>query len=209
MFGYHETDKIVHSKPNQPTMKIPMKQSWTLGLLLLPFLIACGGGAAEPAADAATPANGPGAGQSAVVDDMSNPTVVGVAVKSPDHKTLVAAVLHVKYQDVLSNAGPFTVYAPTDAAFAALPEGTLDNLLKPENKATLEDILEYHVALGVFKTEGMTNGRSVGMANGDNVKFSVAEDGTQMVNDAKVLGSVMASNGLVVVIDKVLLPPAE
>jgi uncharacterized surface protein with fasciclin (FAS1) repeats len=110
---------------------------------------------------------------------------------------------------VLSNAGPFTVYAPTDAAFAALPEGTLDNLLKPENKAILEDILEYHVALGVFKTESMTNGRSVGMANGDNVKFSVAEDGTQMVNDAKVLGSVMASNGLVVVIDKVLLPPAE
>ena len=190
-------------------MKTPMKQSWTLGVLLLPLLVACGGGAAEPAADAATPANEPGAGQSAVVDDMSNPTVVGVAVKSPDHKTLVAAVLHVKYQDVLSNAGPFTVYAPTDAAFAALPEGTLDNLLKPENKATLEDILEYHVALGVFKTEGMTNGRSVGMANGDNIKFSVAEDGTQMVNDAKVLGSVAASNGLVVVIDKVLLPPAE
>lgn len=209
MCGHHETEEIVPCKPNQPTMNIPMKQCWNLGVLLLPFLFACGGGAAEPAADAATPASEPGAGQSAVVDDMSNPTVVGVAVKSPDHKTLVAAVLHVKYQDVLSNAGPFTVYAPTDAAFAALPEGTLDNLLKPENKATLEDILEYHVALGVFKTESMTNGRSVGMANGDNVKFSVAEDGTQMVNDAKVLGSVIASNGLVVVIDKVLLPPAE
>ena len=190
-------------------MKIPMKQSWTLGVLLLPFLVACAGGAAEPAADAAATVAEPGAGQSAVVDDMSNPTVVGVAVKSPDHKTLVAAVLHVKYQDVLSNAGPFTVYAPTDAAFAALPEGTLDNLLKPENEATLKDILEYHVALGVFKTEGMTNGRSVGMANGDNVKFSVAEDGTLMVNDAKVLGSVPAANGLVVVIDKVLLPPAK
>ncbi len=190
-------------------MKIPMKPKWTLGVLLLPFLVACGGGAAEPSADAPATTSEPGAGQSAVVDEMSTPTVVGVASKSPDHKTLVAAVLHVKYQDVLSNAGPFTVYAPTDAAFAALPEGTLENLLKPENKATLEDILEYHVALGVFKTDGMTNGRSVGMANGDNVKFSMAEDGTQMVNDAKVLGSVAASNGLVVVIDKVLLPPAQ
>ena len=209
MCGYHDPDKIVRCKPNLPTMKIPMNKNRTLGVLLLPLLVACGGGATEPAADPAGTTGEPGAGQSAVVDEMSTPTVVGVASKSPDHKTLVAAVLHVKYQDVLSNAGPFTVYAPTDAAFAALPEGTLDNLLKPENKATLEDILEYHVALGVFKTESMTNGRSVGMANGHNVKFSVAEDGTQLVNDAKVLGSVMASNGLVVVIDKVLLPPAE
>lgn len=137
------------------------------------------------------------------------PTVVGVAVGSPDHTTLVAAVQHVKYEDVLSNVGPFTVYAPTDAAFAALPAGTLDNLLKPENKATLEDILEYHVALGVFKPENMTNGRRLGMANMKNTQVSVGEDGTVMINDAKVLGSVEAANGLVVVIDKVLLPPGN
>ncbi|MBK8498766.1 MAG: fasciclin domain-containing protein [Flavobacteriales bacterium] len=185
-----------------------MKQAGLLTALLLPFLMACGG-TTEETTEAAASANEPGAGQSAVVDEMSVPNVVGIAVKSPDHKTLVAAVLHVKYQDVLSNAGPFTVYAPTDAAFAALPAGTLDELMKPENKSKLEDILEYHVALGVFKTENMTNGRSVGMANGDNVKFSVAEDGTQMVNDARVLGSVVASNGLVVVIDKVLLPAKD
>lgn len=185
-----------------------MKNKWTMTVLMLPLIIACGG-QVETAPEAGASAVAPAAGQSAVVDEMSTPNVVGVAVGSPDHKTLVAAVQHVKYEDVLSNAGPFTVYAPTDAAFAALPEGTLDNLLKPENKATLEDILEYHVALGVFKTESMTNGRSVGMANGSNVKFSVGEDGTLMVNDAKVLGSVPASNGLVVVIDKVLLPPAK
>lgn len=137
---------------------------------------------------------------------MSNPNVVQIAVGSPDHKTLVAAVQHVKYEDVLVNAGPFTVYAPTDEAFKALLPGALEDLLKPENKATLQDILEYHVALGVMKPEQMTNGRSVGMANGSNVKFSVADDGTVMINDAKVLGSVPASNGLVVVIDKVLLP---
>jgi uncharacterized surface protein with fasciclin (FAS1) repeats len=183
--------------------------SKVLTILLVPFLAGCGAGAGEEAVVSDTAETAVGAGQSAVVDDMSAKNVVQIAVGSPDHKTLVAAVQHVKYEDVLVNAGPFTVYAPTDAAFAALPEGTLENLLKPENKLTLEDILEYHVALGVMKPEGMSNGRSVGMANGDNVKFTVAEDGTVMINDAKVLGSVPASNGLVVVIDKVLLPPAE
>jgi uncharacterized surface protein with fasciclin (FAS1) repeats len=180
-----------------------------LPFMIIPMLAACGGAEAEQATTSSDAAAAPGAGQSAVVDDMSAKNVVQIAVGSPDHKTLVAAVQHVKYEDVLANAGPFTVYAPTDAAFAALPEGTVENLLKPENKMTLQDILEYHVALGVMKPESMTNGRSVGMANGDNVKFSVAEDGTVMINDAKVLGSVPASNGLVVVIDKVLLPPAE
>jgi uncharacterized surface protein with fasciclin (FAS1) repeats len=188
-------------------MNTLVKKPWLMAAAVLVLFAACGEGA-EPATTSSSTAK-PGAGQSAVSDATSVPTVVGVAVGSPDHTTLVAAVQHVKYEDVLSNVGPFTVYAPTDAAFDALPAGTLDNLLKPENKATLEDILEYHVALGVFKTESMTNGRSVGMANGSNVKFTVAEDGTQMVNDAKVLGSVVASNGLVVVIDKVLLPPAK
>lgn len=188
-------------------MNSPSFLKWPLALLIAPFFLACGEGGDTGAATA--PSDAPGPGQSAVVDEMSEPNVVGIAVKSPDHKTLVAAVLHVSYQDVLSNAGPFTVYAPTDTAFAALPAGTLDELLKPENKMTLQDILEYHVALGVLKPESMGNGRTLGMANGDNVKFTKAEDGTVMINDAKVLGTVPASNGLVVVIDKVLLPPAK
>ncbi|HPF90330.1 MAG: fasciclin domain-containing protein [Flavobacteriales bacterium] len=174
-------------------------------VIVLPLLVACGS-APTPTKGSGSVSPGPSGGQSAVADEMSQPNVVQVAVGSPDHKTLVAAVKHVKYEDVLVNAGPFTVYAPTDAAFDALPAGTLDDLLKPENKLTLQDILEYHVALGVMKPEQMTNGRSVGMANGGNVKFSVADDGTVMINDARVLGSVPASNGLVVVIDKVLLP---
>lgn len=179
----------------------------TMAALTVPFLAACGGeGGAAPAATTTT---APAAGQSAVVDETSIPTVVGVAVNSPDHKTLVQAVLHVSYQDALSNAGPFTVYAPTDAAFAALPAGTLDNLLKPENKPTLEDILEYHVALGVFKPENMRTGRKINMANLKDTQFKVEEDGTVYVNDAKVLGVAEASNGIVVVIDKVLLPPGN
>ncbi|MBX2977697.1 MAG: fasciclin domain-containing protein [Flavobacteriales bacterium] len=178
-----------------------------MAALALPLLISCGGDAGP--APVATTSSAPAPGQSAVVDEKSMPTVVGVAVGSPDHTTLVAAVLHVKYEDVLSNVGPFTVYAPTDAAFAALPAGTLDNLLKPENKATLEDILEYHVALGVFKPENMRTGRKMNMANLKNAQFTVEEDGTVMINDARVLGSVEAANGLVVVIDKVLLPPGN
>ena len=177
-----------------------------LGLLLV---MACGGGAA-PAEQGAVEgsAASPEGGQSTVVDELSQKNLVQVAASSPDHKTLVAAVQHVKYEDVLVNAGPFTVYAPTDAAFAMLPEGTLDDLLRPENKATLENILEYHVAIGVFKPEAIRDGMSVGMANGDNVRFALADDGSVMINDAKVIATVPASNGLVCVIDKVLLPPS-
>ncbi|MCW5899013.1 MAG: fasciclin domain-containing protein [Flavobacteriales bacterium] len=179
-----------------------------MAVFAIPFLVACGGeGASAPAA--ATSTNAPAPGQSAVVDETSVPNVVGIAVNSPDHKTLVTAVLHVKYQDVLSNAGPFTVYAPTDAAFAVLPAGTLDNLLKPENKATLEDILEYHVAVGVFRPDNMRTGRKLNMANLKDTQFKVEDDGTVFINDAKVLGVAEASNGIVVVIDKVLLPPGS
>jgi uncharacterized surface protein with fasciclin (FAS1) repeats len=200
------SDLRIGNKANHPiAMKLSNLINWPSALLALPLLFACGG-ANDTATTTATPTQH-AAGQSAVVDDKSVPTVVGVAVNSPDHTTLVAAVQHVKYGDVLSNAGPFTVYAPINAAFDELPKGTLDNLLKPENKATLEDILEYHVALGVMQPNKMTNGRKVGMANGQNVQFKVMDDGTVMINDAKVLGTATASNGLVVVIDKVLLPP--
>jgi uncharacterized surface protein with fasciclin (FAS1) repeats len=171
------------------------------------MLIACGGEQQQaPSTDAAAV---PGAGQSAVKDDLSQKNVVQIAVASPDHTTLVKAVLHVKYEDVLVNAGPFTVFAPTDAAFNALPAGTLDDLMKPENKAALQDILEYHVAVGVFQPDKMANGRKLNMANLDDTKFTKGEDGSVMINDAKVLGTAPASNGLVVVIDKVLLPPTE
>lgn len=167
-------------------------------------LIACGGGA--PAEEtAATPANAPGGGQSTVQDDQSQKNVVGVAVASPDHTTLVAAVKAADLVDALSNAGPFTVYAPTNAAFAALPAGTVEGLLKPEKKEALQDILQYHVALGVLKPEQLRDGQRMGMVNGGNVTFHV-KDGKLMINDANVVATVPCSNGLVCVIDKVLLP---
>ena len=146
-----------------------------------------------------------GGGQSAVVDNESQKDVVKVAASSPDHSTLVAAVKAADLVNSLSNAGPFTVFAPTNAAFDALPEGTVEDLLKPENKDKLADILQYHVTLSALEPESLTDGRVLGEVNGGSVK--VTRNGDKiMINDANVLGNVRASNGMVYVIDKVLLP---
>lgn len=148
-------------------------------------------------------------GQSAVQDDQSQKDVVKVAVASPDHTTLVAAVKAAEYVDVLSNAGPFTVFAPTNAAFEKLPAGTVDGLLKPEAKNDLRNILEYHVTTSSLKEEYLKDGMTIGMVNGGNVKVSKGADGKIKINDANVLGAVPASNGMVYVLDAVLLPPAK
>jgi uncharacterized surface protein with fasciclin (FAS1) repeats len=145
------------------------------------------------------------AGQSAVRDDESQKNVVQTAIASPDHKTLVAALKAVAYVDALSNAGPFTVFAPNDAAFAKLPAGTVDNLLKPENKAKLQDILEYHVYVGVIRENMIQRAMTLNQVNGRNVTIT-RDNGTITVNGAKVLGVVPTSNGIVYVIDAVLLP---
>ncbi|MEO6187770.1 MAG: fasciclin domain-containing protein [Ginsengibacter sp.] len=149
-----------------------------------------------------------GAGQSGVKDDQSQKNVVQVAVGSKDHTTLVAAVQAAGLVDALSNAGPFTVFAPTNAAFDKLPVGTVEDLLKPENKDKLTDILQYHVSLGVFKKENFIDGQVIGQVNGGNI--TIKKDGDKiMVNNALITGEVPASNGLVYVIDGVLLPPAQ
>ena len=146
-----------------------------------------------------------GAGQSAVADDESAKDVVKVAVASPDHKTLVKAVQTAELVDVLSNAGPFTVFAPTDAAFNALPKGTVEDLLKEKNREKLTDILQYHVAVAGYPVEALTDGRVLSMVNGGSATIS-NKDGVIMINDAKVVGTVKASNGIVHVIDRVILP---
>jgi len=146
------------------------------------------------------------AGQSVVVDDVSNPNVVQVAVSSADHSTLVAALKAADYVDALSNVGPFTVFAPTNTAFDALPVGTLDDLVKPENQRKLRDILEYHVLLGVYKPADFVNGRNLGTADGRSLTVAVAEDGSVTINGAKIIGTVVASNGIIHVVDQVLLP---
>lgn len=148
-------------------------------------------------------------GQSGVQDDDSQKNVVQVAIGSKDHTTLVAAVQAAELVDALSNAGPFTVFAPTNAAFDKLPAGTVDGLLKPESKDDLANILQYHVSLGVFKAENLTDGQVIGQVNGNDIKVSIV-DGQVMINGtAKIIASVPASNGIVHVIDAVLLPPAN
>ncbi len=134
-------------------------------------------------------------------------TVVDVAVGSADHSTLVAALKAADYVVSLQNPGPFTVFAPTNAAFAALPAGTLDELLKPEKKGDLQNILKYHVTVSTYEKGWLKDGQTMGMANGAKVTFHV-KDGKTLINDAAIVGSVRAGNGIVHVIDKVLLPPA-
>ena len=141
-------------------------------------------------------------------NDMSQKNVVQVAIGSKDHTTLVKAVQAADLVNVLSTTGPFTVFAPTNAAFDKLPAGTVEGLLQPDKKDNLADILQYHVSIGVFKTEMLTDGMVIGQVNGGNITIS-KKDGKLMVNGtASIIASIPASNGIIHVIDGVLLPPA-
>lgn len=148
----------------------------------------------------------PGRGQSGVVDDVSNPNIVQVAVGSKDHTTLVTAVKAAELVDVLSNAGPFTVFAPTNEAFAALPAGTVEDLLKPEKKDALTNILQYHVSVAVYKAENLADGQTLGQVNGGNIKITRKGNDIFVNDNAKIIASIPASNGIIHVIDHVLLP---
>ena len=156
------------------------------------------------AAETATPAEG----QSAVQDNQSQKDVVKIAAGSKDHTTLVTALKTAEYLDVLSNTGPFTVFAPTNDAFNKLPAGTVEGLLKPEKKKDLRNILEYHVFVGVLKQDNLHDGQTIGEVNGDNVTIGLKE-GKFTVNGANVLATIPASNGIIYVLDAVLLPPAK
>jgi uncharacterized surface protein with fasciclin (FAS1) repeats len=147
-------------------------------------------------------------GQMDVKDDESSPNVVKVAVNSKDHSTLVTAVQAADLVNALSNNGPFTVFAPTNAAFDALPAGTVDGLLKPDKKDALADILQYHVYVGVLNTENLVDGQELGMVNGSNATFH-SKDGKYTINDANIIASVPAANGIVHVIDKVIFAPVK
>jgi uncharacterized surface protein with fasciclin (FAS1) repeats len=148
-------------------------------------------------------------GQEAVKDDVSQKDVVKVAIGSPDHTTLVAALKQADLVTSLSNAGPFTVFAPTNAAFDKLPAGTVSNLMKDENKAELQNILQYHVTTSSLKKEFFKDGQTLGMVNGDNITITVKDGKVILNNSATIIASIQASNGMVHVIDGVLLPPAK
>ncbi len=133
--------------------------------------------------------------------------IVAVAAAADDFKTLVAAIKAAGLVETLQGKGPFTVFAPTDEAFAKLPEGALENLLKPENKKMLVDVLTYHVVPGKIMAADVKTS-DVKTVNGQELAAKVSKDGV-MVDQAKVIKTdIVASNGVIHVIDAVLLPSA-
>ena len=181
-----------------------------LSAILVVGLLSCQSQNAEPAADSASSdvSIEKETGQAFIADDGSTPNVLQIAIGSEDHSTLVAAVQAADLENALVNAGPLTVFAPTNAAFDALPEGTVEDLLKPENKETLASILKHHVSAGNFDKEFLKNFTKLGQADDNNTTVEVKGDDVY-VGGAKIVASVKAGNGIVHVVDKVILPPSN
>jgi uncharacterized surface protein with fasciclin (FAS1) repeats len=132
--------------------------------------------------------------------------IVETAVNNGSFQTLVAAVTAADLVATLSGPGPFTVFAPVDTAFAALPAGTVESLVEPENKEKLTSILTYHVVAGEVRSTDLSDGMKAKTVNGAEITITIA-DGKVMVNGAQVvLADVATSNGVIHVIDGVLLP---
>lgn len=147
----------------------------------------------------------PTADKGFAVDAAPAPTVVAIAAGNPDFTTLVAAVKAAGLAETLSGTGPFTIFAPTNAAFAKLPAGTVETLLKPENKAKLASILTYHVVAGKVLAADVKSGM-VKTVQGGEITIVANADGVT-VNGAKVLKTdIVGSNGVIHVIDTVILP---
>jgi uncharacterized surface protein with fasciclin (FAS1) repeats len=171
------------------------------------LLVSCGNPTQENTESTGQGPSVPLTGQSGVQDETSRPNIVQVAAGSPDHSTLVAAVKAADLVDALSNAGPFTVFAPVNSAFDKLPAGTVEILLKPESKDDLSNILGYHTYVGVLNTNILRDGLQFDMVFGGKIKIS--NDGNRiLINDkAEILSSINTSNGVIHVINEVLLPP--
>ncbi len=137
---------------------------------------------------------------------VASKDIVDNAAGSADHTTLVSAVQAAGLVETLKGAGPFTVFAPTNAAFAALPAGTVEGLLKPEMKADLTGILTYHVVAGAVKAGDLKDGQKIKTVQGGELIVSI-KDGKVMINGANVtIADAISSNGVTHVIDAVLLP---
>lgn len=147
-------------------------------------------------------------GQAFITDDGSTPNVLQIAIGSADHTTLVAAVQAAQLENALVNAGPLMVFAPTNAAFEALPEGTVEGLLKPENKDALANILKHHVTAGNYSKDFLKKFKKLWQANDQNALVEIRGDDVY-VGGAKIISSIPAGNGIVHVVDKVILPPSE
>jgi uncharacterized surface protein with fasciclin (FAS1) repeats len=183
------------------------KISIAVAAVAVSLVLAACGGSSDADSAASSPAAAPSstAASAAPAASMAAADIVGVASTTEGFSTLVAAVTAAGLVETLQGPGPFTVFAPTDDAFAALPAGVLDALLKPENKDVLAKILTYHVVPGTVMAADITDG-DVATVEGQTVALSTADGVT--VNGAKVVqADVAASNGVIHVIDAVILPP--
>ncbi len=132
--------------------------------------------------------------------------IVETAVKHGSFKTLVAAVTAAELGETLSGTGPFTVFAPLDEAFASLPAGTVESLIEPSNKAKLQGILTYHVVAGKVMSTDLADGMKAKTVNGAEITITL-KDGRVLINDAEVVvANVETDNGVIHVINKVILP---
>lgn len=175
-----------------------MKALHTIPCLLLSLVAAACGGASSDAPTTNTAAT--------AATTQGSSDIVDTAVAAGSFKTLAAALKAADLVDTLKGPGPFTVFAPTDEAFAKLPPGTLESLLKPENKSKLQAILTYHVVSGRVGSDKVVASSAAKTVQGAEVKISHNADGV-MVNGAKVVKTDIAcSNGVIHVIDSVLLP---
>ncbi len=147
-------------------------------------------------------------GQAFIKDDDSKPNVLQIAIGSPDHTTLVAAVQAAGLENALVNAGPLMVFAPTNKAFDELPKGTVETLLKPENKEKLARILKHHVTAGNYDKNFLKNFKKLGQADDTNAIVEKKGDDVY-VGGAKIIASIKAGNGIVHVVDKVIVPNEE
>ncbi|MEZ4769216.1 MAG: fasciclin domain-containing protein [Caldilineales bacterium] len=190
-----------------------MRTRWSVVPLLLIFVLvvsACATPVVQDTAPQATTApveQQPAADSEAPADDAMAKDIVDTAIEAGSFNTLVAAVQAAGLEEALRGDGPFTVFAPTDEAFAALPEGTVEGLLAdPE---ALSQILLYHVVAGKVMAADVSDGLQADTLEGAPVAFSIV-DGKPMINDANIVATdVEASNGVIHVIDAVILPPAE
>lgn len=179
-----------------------MKKSFFSFLMIASIAVACNNETATENTASETPKDT----VATVAEPVAPKTVVDVAIGSPDHTTLVAAVTAAGLVETLKGAGPFTVFAPTNTAFAALPAGTVDGLLKPEQKDALTKILTYHVVAGAVKAADLKDGQKVKTLQGEELTVSI-KDGVVKINGATVAAAdLMGSNGVVHVVDGVLMP---
>jgi len=169
-----------------------------VAVMTVPFVVAACGSSSSSSSPSPSPS-----------PTMAQKDIVDTAVAAGSFKTLVTAVQAAGLVDTLKGAGPYTVFAPTDAAFAAVPKKTLDALLA-DPKGALTDVLTYHVVSGKVMAADLTDGQVITTVNGAPLKVTIKSDGTVMIGDATVVtADVEASNGVIHVIDKVLVPPAN